>query len=81
VGEAGPPDNRAIGGGMLVYLFQDQSSRDTFAYSTDVTGRNIPRASPSTQWNFMAAESIQDDEVTRLLRQQGFYIFRRSRAP
>jgi len=28
---------------MLVYLFRDENSGDTFAYSADVTGRNIPR--------------------------------------
>jgi len=69
---------------MLVYLFRDESSRDTFAYSTDVTGRNIPRTSPDTEWNFVAAERTKGraefEEVTRHLRQQGFYIFRRSRA-
>jgi len=67
---------------MLVYLFRDQSNRDTFAYSMDVTGRNIPHASPSTQWSFVAAEKIQDfEEAMRHLRQQGFYIFRKLHAP
>src|SRR5262245_60153696 len=45
---------------MLVYLFRDENSRDTFAYSTDVTGRKIPRLSPYSQWSFVAAEKIQD---------------------
>jgi hypothetical protein len=70
---------------MLVYLFRDENSRDTFAYSTDVTGRSIPRASPHSQWTFVAAEKIQNrddfEELKRHLRQQGFYIFRRSHAP
>jgi len=66
---------------MLVHLCRDESSRDTFAYSTDVTGRNIPRTSPYTQWSFVAAEKIQVEEVTRHLGQQGFYIFRKSLAP
>src|SRR5215510_1096782 len=69
---------------VLVYLFRDEGSRDTFAYSTDVTGRNIPRASRYTQWSFEAAEKIQDlrdfEEVIEHLKQKGFYIFRRSRA-
>jgi hypothetical protein len=47
---------------MLVCLFRDENCRDTFAYSTDVTGRNIPRRSPSTQWGFVAAEQIQGDD-------------------
>jgi hypothetical protein len=66
---------------MLVYLFRDESSSDTFAYSTDVTGRNIPRASPYTQWSFVAPErthNLDDIEEVRLhLRRQGFYVFRR----
>jgi hypothetical protein len=70
---------------MLVYLFRDENSRDTFAYSTDVTGRKIPRLSPYSQWSFVAAAKIQDldtvEEVTRYLRQQGCYVFRRSRVP
>ena len=69
---------------MLVYLFRDESSRDTFAYSMDVTGRNIPRASARTQWSFLAEErthNLDDMEVTQHLKWQGFYIFRRPRAP
>jgi hypothetical protein len=69
---------------MLVYLFRDENSRDTFAYSTDVTGRNIPRASPYTQWNFVAEEKIQVDDYDQVklrLRQRGFHIFRRSHTP
>ena len=70
---------------MLVYLFRDENKRDTFAYSTDVTGRNIPRGSPYTQWSFVAAEKIGDrddgGEVKRHLKQQGFYVFRGSQRP
>jgi len=69
---------------VLVYLFRDENSRETFAYSTDVTGRNIPRGSPHTQWSFVAAEEIHvgDFEEVRLhLRRHGFYVFRRGRAP
>ena len=69
---------------MLVYLFQDANSHDTFAYSTDVTGRCIPRASRDTQWSFVAVEETRDldhvEEVTQHLRKQGFYIFRKSHA-
>jgi hypothetical protein len=65
---------------MLVYLFRDENSRDTFAYSTDVTGRNISRASPHTKWSFVSAEQIPVDDLeeARLhLRRHGFYVFRR----
>jgi len=54
---------------MLVYLFRDENSRDTFSYSRDVTGRNIARTSSFTQWSYVAAEYIQGltdfEEVTR----------------
>ena len=67
VGEAGKADTTEHRGvhGMLVYLFRDENSRDIFAYSTDVTGRNIPRASPHTQWSFVAAEQIQVDDFRK----------------
>ena len=67
--------------GVLVYLFRDENSRDTFAYSTDVTGRNVARALRRAKWNFMASARIEDlddnEEATRHLRQRGFYVFRR----
>ena len=65
---------------MLVYLFRDEHCPDTFAYSTDVTGRNIPRASPTTQWSFVSAEQIQGDDFENVrlhLRRHGYYVFRR----
>jgi hypothetical protein len=82
VGEAAKADTTEHRGvhGMLVYLFRDEHSRDTLAYSTDVTGRNIPRRSPKTQWSFVSAAQIQDDdyeEVRLHLRRWGFYVFRR----
>jgi hypothetical protein len=78
----GKPTQPSIGGvhGMLVYLFRDENSLDTLAYSTDVTGRNIPRRSPKTQWSFVSAAQIQGDdyeEVRLRLRRWGFYVFRR----
>jgi hypothetical protein len=86
VGEAGNAETTEHRGvrGMLVYLFRDENSRNTFAYSTDVTGRNIPRGSPHAQWSFVAAEQIQVDdfEDVRLhLRRHGFYVFRRDVRP
>jgi hypothetical protein len=72
------------GARMLVYLFRDESSRDTFAYSTDVTGRNIAGTSPRAKWHYVAIDRTRDldnhEEVTRHLRQRGYYIFRKSRA-
>jgi len=70
---------------VLVYLFRDENSRDAFAYSTDVTGRNIARASPRSKWSFAAAAKLEDlddkEEATRHLRQDGFYVFRRPDTP
>jgi len=70
---------------VLVYLFRDEISRVTFAYSTDVTGRNIARASPRAKWSFAAAAKLEDlddnEEGTRHLRQDGFYVFQRPDTP
>ena len=70
---------------MLVYLFRDENSRGTFAYSTDVTGRKIPRLSPYSQWSFVAAKKVQDldnfEEATLGLRQQGYFVFRSAPVP
>jgi hypothetical protein len=66
---------------VLVYLFRDESGCDSFAYSTDVTGRNIPLTTERTRWNFVAAladRDIQDfEDVMLRLRQRGFYLFQR----
>src|SRR5262245_21530541 len=83
VGFAGQPKLQIRSGsaGVLVYLFREEDSRDTFAYSTDVTGRNIARPLPRAKWSFVATASFEDlddnEEATRHLRQRGFYIFRR----
>jgi hypothetical protein len=69
---------------MLVYLFRDRGGSKTFAYSTDVTGRNIPRATAGTHWSFVSATLRQElsdlEEVMRHLRDGGFYVFK-ERAP
>ena len=66
---------------MLIYLFRDASGSDSFAYSTDVTGRNIPPTTERTKWSFVAAvadRDIQDfEDVMPGLRQRGFYLFQR----
>jgi hypothetical protein len=40
---------------MVIYLFRDKSNDEFFAFSTDVTGRNIPRAAANTEWMFIEA--------------------------
>ena len=66
---------------MLVYLFRDENSHDTFAYSTDVTGRSIAPISPRAKWSFVAAASFEDlddnEEAVQHLRQHGIYVFRK----
>jgi len=65
---------------MQVYLFRDQSGSKSFAYSTDVTGRNLPRLTERTEWLFMKVVSYQEispdlEEVARHLERFGFYVF------
>lgn len=87
MGDAGQPDfaDQIGSAGVLVYLFQDENTPDTFAYSMDVTGRSIPRATARTKWSFMAAVTSQDlrdfEEVTHHLRRQSFYVFRKPDPP
>ena len=66
---------------MQVYLFRDQGGSN-FAYSTDITGRNIPRSEARTEWRFMSVISYQEispdrEEAIRHLEQFGFYAFKR----
>jgi len=65
---------------MLIYLFRDQSGSNTFAYSTDVTGRNIPRPAAHTKWSFVSVMSNHEippdhENVFHHLRRSGFYVF------
>jgi hypothetical protein len=67
---------------VQVYLFRDQGGSNNFAYSTDVTGRNIPRPGARTEWRFEAVIPSQDvsrdcEEVIDHLKRLGFYIFRK----
>jgi len=69
---------------MLIYLFR-QRRTDDFALTTDVTGRNIPPVTSSTDWLFVEALDtnkfatpwcIADLQgVLRGLRVFGYYIF------
>jgi hypothetical protein len=69
------------GAGVLVYLFRDDSGGDSFAYSTDVTGRNLPLTTERTRWSFVAAVADRDiegfEDVMPCLRRRGFYLFQR----
>jgi hypothetical protein len=63
---------------VLVYLFRDESGSNALAYSTDVTGRNIPRPTERTAWTFVTAtlhQDIHDDEAIRHISDHNFYIF------
>ena len=70
---------------MVIYLFRDKSNENYFAFSTDVTGRNIPLAAATTQWMFIEALNtlkfpepwdIGDFQyVLDHLRADGFYLF------
>ena len=64
---------------MLVYLFSAENGSNKLAYSTDVTGRNIPRPAAHTKWNFVdlvPERSLHDSEdVMRHLKRSGFYVF------
>jgi hypothetical protein len=66
---------------VFVYLFRDESGCNTFAYSTDVTGRNIPAATTGAKWSFVAALADRDienfEDVRRRLRQLGYYVFKK----
>jgi hypothetical protein len=69
---------------MLVYLFR-QRRTDDLALTTDVTGRNIPPVTSSTDWLFVEALDTNKftipwhmadlQGVLRGLRVFGYYIF------
>jgi hypothetical protein len=62
------------------YLFRDRGVPNTFAYSADVTGRNLPReapCAPCTEWIFVAMiTSHRDIPKSALghLRRNGFCV-------
>jgi hypothetical protein len=66
-----------VDAGLLVraYLFRDQNSTNTFAYTLDVTGRNIPRHTARIKWTFVATtwdhEMPEGEEAMRHLRRSG----------
>jgi len=70
---------------MVIYLFQDESNEEVFAFSTDVTGQNIPPITPLTEWMFLEAfETLEfvepwdiDDfeDALNHLKEDGYYLF------
>ena len=63
---------------MSIYLFRAGSSR-TFAYSLDVTGRNIPPVAEQAKWRFErtvdAEEFKAHPEALQRIWEVGFYVF------
>ena len=64
---------------MLLYIFRDQDRSKTFAYSTDVTCRNLPRRVPGSNRTFVKAASHEElpehEEAMCHLQRHGFYVF------
>ena len=61
-----------------------ETDSETFAFSIDVMGANLPLVSPHTEWiflealdtlNFAAPWDIGDFQVLDYLREHGFYLF------
>jgi hypothetical protein len=66
---------------VRIFLFRDRGSTSTFAYSLDVTGRNIPQQTERTKWVFDTVTSDrdmpEDQEAIRHLKRCGYYVFER----
>ena len=70
---------------MLLYLFRDEADSDVFAFSTEVTGANIPLVTPHTEWIFLEAldtlkfpepwDVTDFQEVLDRLKMDGYYLF------
>jgi hypothetical protein len=69
---------------MPIYLFRAGSSR-TFAYSLDVTGRNIRPVPEQAKWRFettVDAEQFEaHPEALQRIWEDGFYVFTSSGRP
>jgi hypothetical protein len=63
---------------MAIYLFRVGGSR-TFAYSLDVTGRNLPPAAEGAKWLYErtvdAKQLKAHPEAEQELRASGFHLF------
>jgi hypothetical protein len=64
-----------------IYLFRRKDCNHSFAYSLDVTGRNIPPVTEHAEWFYVgtvAAEQLEaDPEALRRLQRDGYYVFTR----
>jgi len=72
---------------MIIYLFRDIDADDIFAFSTDLTGTNIPPVTQTTDWLFQetldliqfANRTIGDfRNVLDRLKADGFYLLQAS---
>jgi hypothetical protein len=76
---------------MIIYLFRDIDADDIFAFSTDLTGTNIPPVIPpvtqTTDWLFQEALDLIEfanrtvgdfRNVLDRLKADGFYLFQAS---
>ena len=63
---------------MSIYVFRTGSSR-TFAYSLDVTGRNIPPVAGQAKWRFERTVDLEElkahPEALQQIWEVGFYVF------
>jgi hypothetical protein len=76
---------RTQGKVMRIYLFRDESDSGAFAFSTNMTGSNIPPVTPHTEWIFLEAIDtltfpepwdIDDFQpVIDHLKEDGYYLF------
>ena len=66
--------------GLPIFLFRAQGCSRCFAYSLDVTGRNIPPLSEQTKWLYVglvaAVQLEAQPETLKRLRTDGFYVFK-----
>ena len=71
---------------MIIYLFRDIDADDIFAFSTDLTGANIPPATQTTDWLFQEALDLEFTNRTigvfrnalDRLKADRFYLFQGS---
>jgi hypothetical protein len=68
---------------MIIYLFRDIDADDIFAFSTDLTGTNIPPVTQTTDWLFQEALDLIEfanrtvgdfRNVLDRLKADGFYL-------
>jgi hypothetical protein len=74
---------------MHIYVFCDALTREAFALTTDMTGRNVPQRTAQTRWVFTDSFEVKavperwslaaNQEVMDRLKEEGYYIFERKR--